>query len=124
MIIGLFFVEYSRASKQHARHPRRRLDICTVPCDTRMLECRLVALLKTRPDDIGEGFPATLKVLDANGEHIVNQRALPIPSSGFTGEDRSWLPPMEMVFRDEGRHNFILSAGVATASVRLRSAVD
>ncbi|MBJ7325467.1 MAG: hypothetical protein JHC70_24380, partial [Rhodococcus sp.] len=47
---------------------------------------------------------------------------LQIPGAGFTGENRFWFLPMQMVFRNEGRHNFILSAGGATASVGLRIA--
>ncbi|MBY4209124.1 hypothetical protein HQO44_21990 [Rhodococcus fascians] len=122
IVTGLFFAEYARVSEDMLDILGGVWDTCTVPRDTRMLECRLVALLQTSPDDIGKDFPATLEVLDANGEHIVNQRGLQIPGAGFTGENRFWFLPMQMVFRNEGRHNFILSAGGATASVGLRIA--
>ncbi|MGU3431974.1 DUF6941 family protein [Actinomycetes bacterium M1A6_2h] len=120
IITGLFFAEYARASSDMLDVLGAVWDSCTVPRESRMLECRLVALLQTGPDDIGKDFPASLEVLDASGNHVVNQRGLQIPGAGFTGENRFWFLPMQMVFREEGRHNFILSAGGSHASVGLR----
>jgi hypothetical protein len=120
IITGLFFAEYARASSDMLDVLGAVWDSCTVPRETWMLECRLVALLQTGPDDIGKDYPAALEVLDASGNHVVNQRGLQIPGAGFTGENRFWFLPMQMVFRDEGRHNFVLSAGGSQASVGLR----
>jgi len=69
IITGLSFAEYARASNDMLDILGGVWDSCTIPRDTRMLECRLIALLQTGPDDIGKDFPATLEVLDANGEH-------------------------------------------------------
>ncbi|MDJ0004334.1 MULTISPECIES: hypothetical protein [Nocardiaceae] len=85
IITGLFFAEYARVSEDILGGV---WETCTVPRDTRLLGCLLVALLKTGPDDIGKDFPATLEVPDAEGEHIVNQRGLQIPGAGFTSENR------------------------------------
>ena len=96
IITGLFFAEYARVSDDMLDILGGVWDTCTVPRQTRMLECRLVALLQTGPDDIGQDFPATLEVLDAHGEHIVNQRGLQIPGAGTTlssapvGPQRAW----------------------------------
>ena len=122
IITGLFFAEYARSTGDMLDVLGGVWDSCTVPRDTRMLECRLIALLQMGPDDIGKDFDASLEVLDANGSHIVDQRGLEIPGAGFTGENRFWFLPMQMVFRDDGRHNFILSAGGSQASVGLRIA--
>jgi hypothetical protein len=72
------------------------------------------------PDDIGKDVPAKLEVLDANGERRTHRRSA--WRAGLTGENRFCFLPMQMVFRDEGRHNFILSAGRASASVGLQIA--
>ncbi|AMY54792.1 hypothetical protein A3L23_03467 [Rhodococcoides fascians D188] len=79
-----------------------------------MLECRLAALSQPGPDDIGNDFPRLWGFSTPRAETSSLNEVFR-PRSRFTGEDRFWLLPMQMVFRNEVRHNFILSAGAAAA---------
>lgn len=47
IITGLFFAEYAQVSEDMLDILGGVWDTCTVPRDTRMLECRLVASLQT-----------------------------------------------------------------------------
>lgn len=132
IITGLFFAEYARVSEDMLDILGGVWDTCTVPRDTRMLECRLVALLQTGPDDIGKDFPATLEVLDANGERRTHRQStrlanprrrlhrresilVPADADGLPGRRTAQLHPQRRRGHSECR---------ASHRLRLTSVVD